>query len=294
MRAAARGAVSLLVLFAHATAAAAITVADDAGRRLTLPEHPARIVSLAPGATEMLFAAGAGTRVVATAEYSDEPPAARSVPRIGDSVAIDVERLVILRPDVVIVWPGGNNAAQIATIERLRLPIYRHRVNSLSDLAPSIRRLGALTGTQAVANAAASRLESRLEQLEARYSTRAPVSVLLQIWNRPIYTVGGSQLISDALRVCGARNAFADLRELGPALGVEAVIARDPDLIIAAAPPNAAAEWLEDWKKFPSLRAVRHGNLIAFEDQRLSRLGPSVVDATEALCRAIDAGRARR
>ncbi|MGH8305413.1 MAG: ABC transporter substrate-binding protein, partial [Steroidobacteraceae bacterium] len=112
-------------------------------------------------------------------------------------------------------------------------------------------------------------------------------SVLLQVWNRPIYTVGGRHLMSDALTLCGARNVFADLREAGPAVDVEAVIARDPDIIIAAGPPGESAAWLADWKRFGALAAVRNGRLIAFEDQGLSRLGPSVIDATEQLCRAI-------
>jgi ABC-type Fe3+-hydroxamate transport system substrate-binding protein len=111
--------------------------------------------------------------------------------------------------------------------------------------------------------------------------------VLLEVWNRPIYTVGGRHLMTDALELCGARNVFADLPEAGPVVDIEAVIARDPDIIIAAGPPGESAGWLADWKRFGTLRAVRSGRLIAFEDQALSRLGPSFLDATEALCRAI-------
>src|SRR5688500_14067114 len=148
---------------------AAITVTDDMGRQVTLPKTPQRIVSLAPGATEMLFAAGAGQKVVATSEYSDEPAAARTIPRIGDSFAVDIEKLVSLKPDVVIVWYGGNNAAQVAQIESLRLPIYRQRVGSLTELAGSIRRLGELTGTRTEAENAARDLEGRLQRLRDRY-----------------------------------------------------------------------------------------------------------------------------
>ena len=110
--------------------------------------------------------------------------------------------------------------------------------------------------------------------------TCKPVSVLLQIWDRPIYTVGGKHLMSDALRLCGARNVFADLKEAAPVVDIEAVIARNPDMIIAAAPPGAAAGWLAAWRAFRPLKAVRTGTLIAFEDQRLTGLGPSALDAT--------------
>jgi iron complex transport system substrate-binding protein len=268
-------------------------VTDDSGRTVSVRAAPLRIVSLAPGATEMLFAAGAGSSVIATVEYSDEPPAARRVPRIGDVAAVDLERLVALHPDVVIAWPAGTNPAQRAKIARLRIPVYEQQVVRLAELSDSLRRLGVLAGTQAVAASAAHDIDVRLATLTATYGThaRAPgaarPSVLLQIWGRPIYTVGGRQLMSDALEVCGARNVFADLPEAGPVVDAEAVIARDPDIIITAAPPGEGAAWLADWRRFGSLRAVREQHLVVFEDQALSRLGPSVIDATAALCKVI-------
>jgi ABC-type Fe3+-hydroxamate transport system substrate-binding protein len=119
-------------------------------------------------------------------------------------------------------------------------------------------------------------------------------TVLLEVWNRPIYTVGGTQLMSDALSYCGVRNVFGDLQELGPIIDTEAVIARNPDIIVAAPPPGEGASWLAEWRRFGSLKAVRTGRLVSFEDQRLSRLGPSVVPATEALCKALAASGAKR
>jgi iron complex transport system substrate-binding protein len=272
---------------------AASAAVDDFGRKVTPAHSPPRIVSLAPGATEMLFAAGAGKYLLATSEYSDEPAAARRVPRIGDSNAIDLERLVVLRPDVVVVWPGGNNAAQIGKITSLKIPIYQHRINALDDISESLRRMGALAGTQKEADAAAAGITARLQSLRARYAKKKPVRVLLQVWNRPIYTIGGKQIMSDVLRACGAENIFGDLPELGPVVELEAVIARKPEMIIASAPREPAEEWAKDWKKFGDLPAVRTNNVIVFEDQRLSRLGPSVLDAGEALCKEIDAARAR-
>jgi iron complex transport system substrate-binding protein len=282
-----RAALPGLLLAASATAAAALTLTDDTGQRLTLPGPAMRIVSLSPGATEMLFDAGAASRVIATVEYSDEPPAAKRVPRIGDAAAIDIERLVALRPDVAVIWPGGGNPAQIAKIARLGLPLYRQQVNRLADLPASLRRLGALAGTQATAERYAREVEERLAQIAREHAGGAPITVLLQVWDHPLYTVGGKQLMSDALRLCGARNVFGDLTEPGPAVETEAVIARDPDVIVAVAPAGAATGWLAYWRRFPNLKAVRDGKLVAFEDNRFSRLGPSVIDATEQLCLAI-------
>jgi iron complex transport system substrate-binding protein len=280
---------------AAAAARTTHTVSDDLGRPVSVAPPPLRIVSLSPGGTEMLFAAGAGGEVIGTVEYSDEPPAARAVPRIGDVVAIDMERLVALRPDVVVVWPAGGNPAQQAKIASLGVPLYQQQVVRLADLPGSVRRLGALSGTWPAAEREAHELETRLQALQQRYGGgaggagsggRRP-TVLLQVWNRPIYTIGGRQLMSDALSICGAHNVFADLPEPGPLVDIEAVIARNPDIILAAAPPGEGAAWVADWKRFSTLNAVRNGRVIAFEDQGLSRLGPSVIDATENLCRTL-------
>jgi iron complex transport system substrate-binding protein len=275
-------------------ARARLTVVDDLGRRVTVRYPPRRIVSLAPGATAMLLAAGAGSRLVATIEYSGQPASEKGLPKIGTVDAIDMERLIAARPDVVVVWPEGNNPAEIATIERLGIPVYRQEADTLGAIPQSLRRLGRLIGTGAVADREASRLAAKLARLRERYAhvSRRP-SALLEVWNRPLYTVGGRELMSDALRVCGVRNVFAGLPQRAPAIGIGAVLARNPDMIIAVAPPGRGASWLAQWRRFPFLRAVRTGRLLAFEDQRLSGLGPGVIDATASLCRQIAALRHR-
>ena len=285
---------ALLLLAGPPAVAAGLDVVDDTGAHISL-SHPAqRIVSLAPGATEMLFAAGAGSRLVATVAYSDEPAAARQVPRIGDSSAIDMERLLVLKPDVIVFWPGGNNAAQISQLQRLGVTLYGQQVNRLADLGASPRRLGLMAGTHSAAGQRADEVEGLLARLRVRYANRPALTALLETWNQPLYTVGGRHIMSDVLSVCGAVNVFADLGQLSPAVQVEAVLMRDPDLIIAAAPPGGGAQWLEAWRRFPSMKAVRTGNLLDFQDQALSRLGPSVLDATANLCERIDAARTRR
>ena len=270
------------------TTDARITVTDDFGRNVTVRYPPQRIVSLAPAATAMLLVAGAGRQLVGTIEYSGQPASEKRLTDIGSAYAVDMERLIALRPDVVVVWPDGNNPAQVATIERLGLPVYRQEAASLDGIGDSLRRLGRLAGTSSVADRAASALEVKLAALRREYgNTSNPPTVLLQVWDRPLYTVGGRELMSDALRVCGTRNVFADLPQRPPAIGIEAVLARNPDIIIAAAPPGRSASWLAQWRRFPSLRAVRTGRLMAFEDQRLVGLGPGVIDATAGLCAKI-------
>lgn len=271
-----------------AAAAAVPQVIDDEGHGVTL-SHPARrIVALSPGATAMLFAAGGGDRIVGTAQFSVEPAAAQKIARIGDAHGFDLERIVALHPDVVVAWSGGASAAQLAPLERAGLVVYRHRVVRLGDVAPAIERLGALLGTQPQAHAAATALQARIDTLRSQHRSSAPPRVLIQVWDRPVYTVGGAQLISDALEVCGYRNLFGDLADPAPAVALEAIAARDPDAILAlAADQQMAREWLRRWHALPSLRAVQRGALLSFVDARLSRLGPEVVDATEDLCKVL-------
>jgi iron complex transport system substrate-binding protein len=272
-----------------ASLAQARTVSDDDARTLNLAAPSPRIVSLAPGATAMLFAAGAGAQIVGTSDYSNEPEAARRIERIGDSQSFDVERILSLHPDVVVVWSSGTAAAQIDKIERVGLPVYRHRIRRLADIPDSLRRLGLLAGTATQADAAAAEYAQRIVALEHRYAQAQGGSILIQVWDRPIYTVGRSELMSDVVRICGYRSAYADLDDPGPAVSLESVLARNPDVILAvAAELNSANEWLNRWRAYPTLKAVRTSRLVPWTDPRLSRLGPSMVDATGSLCEALN------
>jgi iron complex transport system substrate-binding protein len=289
MKAAVHFVAAVLLSMASALACAAggsWPVIDDAGTLLQLSAPSQRIVSLAPGATAMLFAAGAGSRVVGTANYSDEPAAARATPRIGDSQGVDLERILALRPDVVVVWDSGTSQAMIELLQRRGLRIYRHQVTVLAEIPDAIRRLGRLAGTSVIADQNAQVLAKRIAVLRAGAMAGATrPSVLLQVWDKPVYTVGGRQLLSDVLGYCGFSNAFAELPDAGPALSVEAVIARNPAVIVAVAPSAATGQsWLEAWRAFPALQAVRGQHLLVSVDQRFSRLGPAVIDAAEELC----------
>ena len=149
--------------------AAAITLQDDDRNTIELPGPASRIVSLSPGATAMLFAAGAGDRVIGTSAYSDEPTAAKHIERIGDAQSFDLERILALRPDVVVVWTGGTPAAEVARLQGVGLRIYHQHVKRLDDIPDSLRRLGALTGTSAYSQPAAAQLAQRCDPLRGSY-----------------------------------------------------------------------------------------------------------------------------
>ena len=267
---------------------------DDIGDPVTVKPGPCRFVSLAPGTTAMLYAAGAGHCLVGTIAHSTEPADAAKLPIVGDAETLDFEQLLALRPTAVVVAVDVVQRMRIDRIKAMGFPVYQVHVTRLAGMPDSIRRLGVLAGTPAIADREAGALDAMLEALGARYRTRTPIRVLYQIWDRPIYTIGGRHVITDALTVCGAVNIFADLGTAAPAVTREAVVLRDPELILASAPPGAADEWLAEWRKYPALAAVRNRQLISHVDERIDRMGPSVIAATGNLCAVIDRARKAR
>jgi iron complex transport system substrate-binding protein len=267
-------------------------VRDDAGDRVTVSTAPCRIVSLAPGTTAMLFGAGAGHCLVGTIAHSTEPQEAARLPIIGDAETLDFEQLLALRPSVVVVAVDVVQRARIDRIKTLGIPVYQVHVTRLAGMPESLRRLGDLAGTRDIANRKADELDAALAELGSRYRARTPIRVLYQIWDRPIYTIGGKHVITDALQTCGAINIFADLATAAPAVTREAAVLRNPQLILASAPPAAAADWLAEWRRFPALAAVRNERLVSYTDERIDRMGPSVIAATASLCEVVDRARA--
>jgi iron complex transport system substrate-binding protein len=267
---------------------------DDAGDVVTISDAPCRIVSLAPGTTAMLYAAGAGDCLVGTIAHSNEPAEAATVPVVGDAETLDFEQLLALRPTVVVVATDVVQRVRIDRIRALGIPVYQVHVTALAGMPASLRRLGALTGTSPVAEQAAAALDAELARLAVRYRDRKRLRVLYQIWDQPIYTIGGKHVITDALALCGASNVFAELTTAAPAVTREAAVLRDPDLILVSAPPGAGDEWLDAWRRFPALAAVRNGHLVKYTDERIDRMGPSVIAATAGLCEVIDRARSLR
>jgi iron complex transport system substrate-binding protein len=264
---------------------------DDSGETVTVNAAPCRIVSLAPGTTAMLFAAGAGDCMVGTIAHSKEPAEAAKITVVGDAETLDFEQLIGLRPTVVVVAVDVVQRVRIDRIRALGIPVYQVHVTRLAQMPESLRRLGTLAGTEAAANREADALATELTAIDTRYRSRAPVRVLYQIWDRPIYTIGGRHVINDALELCGAVNVFADLGTAAPAVTREAVVLRDPELILASAPPGVADDWLAEWRKYPAMAAVRDRQLVKYVDERIDRMGPSVIAATGKLCAVIDKAR---
>jgi len=272
----------------------AIVVVDDAGETVRLARPARRIVSLAPHVTEQLFAAGAGARIVGAVEYSDYPREAKLIPRVGDNRAIDVERVLAMKPDLIVVWFHGNVARQIEQIRSLGLPVYYSQPRTIEDIARGLEHMGTLAGTEKIATEAARGFRERVRRLRERYGTLEPVPVFYEIWNRPLYTVNGEHLISDVLRLCGGRNVFAELRVLAPTVTQEAVLKADPVAIIASGMARARPEWLDDWKAWPDLQAAKLGNLFSIDSDLINRNGPRLAEGARQICEMLDLARTRK
>ncbi|MBU0753454.1 MAG: cobalamin-binding protein [Gammaproteobacteria bacterium] len=284
---------ALLLLCWLGIARAEVVVGDDAGESVRLPQAARRIISLSPHITELLFAAGAGERVIAAVEYSDFPVAAKNLPRVGSYSALDLERIARLRPDLAIAWGSGNPPAQVAQLARLGIPVFVSEPKRLEDIPATLRRLGRLAGTAAAAEAAAGSFERRLGDLRTRHSGARPVSVFYEIWNQPLMTVGGDHVISAAISLCGGRNVFAALTQPAEAVALEAVLRADPEAIIASGMGEQRPDWLDHWRRWPRLQAVKRDNLYFVPPDLLQRHTPRLLDGAERLCAALEVARGR-
>jgi iron complex transport system substrate-binding protein len=275
-------------------ASAEISVTDDTGAAVTLKQQARRIVTLAPHLAETLFAAGAGDRLVGTVDYSDYPEAAKKVPRVGGYSRVDLEAVVALKPDLIIAWYSGNAPANIEKLRGFGFPVYVSQPDRIEDVAREIERIGRLAGTSPAADAAAENFRARLDGLRREYEKKARVRTFYQIWKQPLSTVGGRQIISSVIRLCGGDNVFGDLQALAPVVSVEAVVSTDPEAIVASGMGEARPEWLDDWKRWPAITAVARNNLFFVPPELIQRHTPRLLDGAEVLCRHLQSARDRR
>ncbi|MBB5019777.1 iron complex transport system substrate-binding protein [Chitinivorax tropicus] len=271
--------------------AAPIQVTDDAGHVIKLAAPARRIISLAPHITELVYAAGAGKQLVAVSAYSDYPAAAAKLPQVADYNGLAIEQIVALKPDLVIAWHSGTSPKQVAKLESLGLPVFWSRPAKLPDVAKSIEVFGVLAGTEPVAQKAAVQYRQQLDLLAKRYRGRPAIRVFYPIWDKPLTTVNRQHLISDVIALCGGTNIFGGLPNLTPLVSPESVMAGDPEVILEAGREDVAQS---DWLRWPSISAVRHGNIHAVPASLISRPSPRIIEGAMRICETLEAARARR
>lgn len=282
--------IALVSLASHAE----IVVEDDVGRTVRLAAPARRIVSLAPHITENLYAAGAGGFIVGVSDYSNYPEAAKQLPRVGSSAGLDLEAIVALKPDLVIAWESGNPAMHLAKLKAMGLQLFFTQPKKIDDIAAGIERFGELAGTGAVARDAARAFRARESGLSSRYAKRPRVRTFYQIWNKPLLTVNGEQIISDVMRLCGAENVFAGLTQLAPTVSVEAVLAANPEAIVASGMDEVRPEWLDMWKRWTDLTATARGNLFFVPPDFINRHTPRLLDGAQLFCDHMELARTKR
>ncbi|WP_152208182.1 cobalamin-binding protein [Marinobacter changyiensis] len=250
-----------------------------------------RVVSLSPGATELLFSAGAGAKVVAVSAWSDFPAEAAELPRVGNSNRLDLEAIVSLAPDLVVAWIDGNSRSQLERVSDLGIPVFWLAPRAFEDIARAVENLAALTGEPALGKTRAESFREGIASIESRYVDARPVRVFYQIWDQPLMTVNREELISKAIEVCGGVNVFGHLPRLVPRISREAVLAANPDAIVTAG-QTGNLQWLEDWQQFPGLTAVAAGNLFLEPPDLLARPTLRIVEGARHLCQTLEQARA--
>lgn len=274
-------------------ALADIRVTDDLGREVTLEQPAQRLIALAPHIVENVYSAGAGDRLLAAVDYSDYPPEARALPPLGSAQSVSVEAILALEPDLVLMWATGNSRTLRQQLERLGVEVYVDEPRTLEDVARSVRAIGTLTGTRDVANRAAQRYLDTLTALRDRYRSQTPIGVLYQVWHQPLQTLNGEHLVSDVIRLCGGRNAYADAKPLAPTINMESVLERDPEVIVASGMGEERPDWLDEWKQWPELTAVQRDNLFFVPPDLIQRHTLRILEGAELFCRHIDRARQR-
>ncbi|MFA5520582.1 MAG: helical backbone metal receptor [Castellaniella sp.] len=247
-----------------------------------------RVVTLAPHITELVYAAGAGRRLVATVSSSNFPPEARTLPRVGDGLSVNVERLLALQPDLVLAWQHSPATRRLEPVlAGLDIALDWVAPQSLDAIVDAVEDLGRRLGSTETATRKAAALRAELRTLRKRYSARAPVSVFIEVGTAPLYTLGKDALTLDALTSCGARNIFADARRVAPTVGPEDVLHRRPDVVIvAAANGQRIAERRAYWEGL-GLKA----RIAGMDPDALLRPGPRLITASGTLCRLVDEAR---
>ena len=269
----------------------AAEIIDDEGNLVRLDKPAERIISLAPSLTELVYAAGAGARLIGVVEYSDYPASADSLTVVGRFDGLDIERILELKPDLIVAWQSGNPKSSITQLKNLNLEVYVAEPKNLSSIASHIEKLSVLTGTESRAQIAIQEFNSIYGELKRKYNSKSKVKVFYQLWDRPIITVGGNELINDIIELCGGENIFGDLPQLAPKIDQESVLIRNPKVIVASGSNTERPHWLDEWKLWPQLTAVAEENLHFIIPELLQRHTPRALLGTRQMCEYIDQAR---
>lgn len=274
------------------TALACVAACTEVQDAKPVSDAAPRIVSLAPNLTELMFTIGAGDQLVGVSAWSDYPPAALDLPVVGDAFSVDQEQLALAQPDLLLVWESGTPAHTIDQLRAIGYQVALIRTRSLDDIADAMQRLGTLTGRTEEAARAAAEFRAGLSSLQDRYENLDPIRVFYQVSARPLFTVNEEHYVSKLISICGGENIFDDLNDLAPTVDVEAVVDRDPEVMLAST--DAGDNAFDEWQRWPGIAANRYGNQFLLPADEIGRATARLIVAGEALCAALQQARVNR
>lgn len=248
-----------------------------------------RIISLSPHTTELAYAAGLGDKLVAASDYSDYPEAAKQLERVANYRGIKLERIIALKPDLILAWQGGNPSREMARLEQLGYKVYYSNPKTLDDIATSLENLSQYAADPSIAERAANQFRQQLNEMQAKYHHQRPVGYFYQLSDSPIITVADNSWPSQVFTLCGGRNIFAESPAAYPQVSVEQVILRQPEVIFgtahATADPHRWTQWQDE------LPSVANGHLYTLTSDWLNRPTPRTINAVREVCQYLDSVR---
>ena len=271
---------------------ASINLTQADGSTLQLKESAQTIITLAPHLTELAFEVGAGKQIIATVEYSEFPPAAKAIPLIGDAFRLDLERIVTLKPDLVIAWGSGNPKAAVARLEALGISVWSVEIRHPEEIITTLRQFGLATGKQEAAESAATKAQAKLDKLKEEYSGMTAVTYFYQVASGPLYTLNGDHIISQSLSLCGGLNIFHNESIIAPQVSHESIIAANP-LVMFAAASEPDDDPLARWREWPTLKAVKNESLYLLPADQIVRATSRLLDAIALACNLLNENRTR-
>lgn len=281
-------AIPISLLGAGLVQAKTVCVDDDTGRQVCRKNAPQRIVSLSPGSTELIFAAGGGSQVIGVDAHSDYPEEVANIPRVGGYPDTSIEAIIVLKPDFIVAWAGGNKQQLTSMLESVGIPMFYINPLDFSDISSAISRLGTLFGAEQQAQKAAAEVDSRYKAIAAGYSQKTQVTVFYEIWNTPLMSVNSHHIIGQVIEVCGGKNIFADARAQVPRVSMESLMAANPQVISSSTFIKDGKTIEQRWARWENIEAVKNHSFITLAGDSISRPTPRTLDAAQEFCEKLD------
>jgi len=264
------------------------TLAQPMNKAITNIQAKPSIIALSPHIVEMLYDIGAGTQIIGTTEYSDYPIAAKGIPRIGNYLGIQIERVIELKPDLIIAWKSGSPSSDLAKLKQLGFTIVYSQPNSFEDLAKEMVKFGELTGNAVQGKAQADNFLLQLKQIKNKYKNTPLITAFYELWSTPLTTIAKSSWPQQYLNICKVHNPFEDVSTPYPQINIEQLLQMNIDIIIQPQSSNQSSKLGFNWQDWPLIPAVKNKNIIHPNADAMHRMTKRSLNELKKLCATVD------